>query len=107
MNIDDKEYIQLIVKKETDVILERLRGMDIETKKDAMELARRLEDLNHAHAKAEQDRHMYVEKIAFDPWKEGIIATLAEMKGRWAVIAGVAALIASLVVVIARSWFSQ
>lgn len=107
MNIDEKEYISLIVKKETDVILERLRGMDMEGKKDSAELSRRLEELNHAHAKAAADRGMYVEKVAFDPWKDNITATLAEMKGRWAIISAVSALIASLVVVVARGWFNH
>jgi phosphoglycolate phosphatase-like HAD superfamily hydrolase len=105
VNIDEKEYINLVITRETNVILERLRGMDIEAKKDSAELSRRLEELNHAHANAERDRGKYVEKAVYDDWRDGVNNTLAEMKGRWAVISAISALIASMVVVIARTWF--
>jgi len=92
------EHVKLMIEAETRVILERLRGMDLQQKNDAAELARRLEELNGAHKKAEADRGMFVEKLVYEPWRDTVNEALTEMKGSWRWTAGIASLIASLIV---------
>lgn len=97
-SISFREYFSLMVEKETGVILERLRGMDIEHKKDAAELARRLEELNHAHSQAQGDRNRFVDRQVYDPWRDLVNQSLTEMRSNWKYVAGLASLISSLIV---------
>lgn len=62
---------------------------DRATKLSIREVERRLDELNHAHAKAELDRSQFLPKPTFEGWKEAIEKrinlieqTLAKAEGR-------------------------
>jgi signal recognition particle GTPase len=95
---------------------QRLLASDVALQLQTKELARRLEDLNHAHQKSIEDRREFLLKETFDislkevrSWREQVTITLAEHKGKSSTLAAIYAVAASLVVglvvlVVGRMW---
>lgn len=83
-----REYLEALIGKETGVIMARLNGMDERHTVQADELARRLEELNHAHARSLEDKGTYLPREVFEQTQrevrtrmELVDAKLAEERG--------------------------
>jgi len=91
---------------------QRMDAMDKEHKLQAEELARRLDELNHAHAKQVQDRGEFLTRAVFDQsqkeersWREQVNNTLAEAKGRATMLAAImSTAVGIIVLIISKVW---
>jgi len=78
----------------------------------ATELSRRLDELNHAHAKSVEDKAQFLPREVFDQsqreersWREQVNNTLAEAKGRATILAAIMSIAVGIVVlVISKVW---
>lgn len=89
------------------VLEQRLEGMDKAQSLLAIELARRLEVLNHAHERAVEVQHTYLPRELFDKsieelaaWRSAVDKSLAQSAERKAVIAALLVAALSLVGVV-------
>lgn len=89
-----------------------MNAMDKEHSLQADELARRLDELNHAHAKATEDKMQFLPREVFEQsqkeersWREQVNNTLAEAKGRATILAAIMSIAVGIVVlVISKIW---
>lgn len=90
----------------------RIDGIDRATELKNEELARRLNELNHAHAKATEDKAEFLPREVFDQsqkeersWREQVNNVLAEAKGRATILAAIMSIAVGIVVlVISKIW---
>lgn len=83
------------------LVSENITGLDKATKLQAVEYARRLDELNHAHQQALEDRGQFVRKDScasihalLQPWRKEVSDALAEMRGQtkaWVLVMGLGA----------------
>jgi len=66
VHVPIREFIEMVVRGETGMILTRLTEMDKAHAIQAGELARRLDELNHAHDKAVEDRQDFVKREVWE-----------------------------------------
>lgn len=83
------------------VISDNIEGLNNATKLQAAEYARRLDELNHAHQQALEDRGQFVRKDScaaihalLQPWRKEVSDALSEMRGQtkaWVLAMGLGA----------------
>src|SRR3990167_9325328 len=100
-----RDYMRVCIARETGIILAKLEAINERNTTQVGEIARRLEALNHAHAKAVEDRHMFVNKDVFEQtqvehrrFRDTVTQTLGEQKGRDMMVVAIASTIAAIVV---------
>ncbi len=105
IDVDMREYIRLLIAQETGVIVAELKAMDKAHGIQAVELARRLDELNHQHARSSEERGHFITRELYDAKHAelqqlvaGMQTEMSEGRGRSAVIAAAAAIVASLIV---------
>lgn len=63
-----------------EVLEERIRGMEVAGRIQTAELARRLEELNHAHKRAVDDRNLFLTKDEYHAAHEALVTTVDTLR---------------------------
>jgi hypothetical protein len=85
----------------------RDRAMEIQTK----ELSRRLDELNHAHQRAQQDKAEFLNKTTYDAflkgyetWNREVNAYMSNQQGRTAAYVSIVGIVFVVVQILLRFW---
>jgi hypothetical protein len=105
------EFVDRTIAAEREVLRAELaardKAMDIQTK----ELSRRLDELNHAHQRAQQDKQEFLNKTTYEaflaiftPWQSKVSDFMANSQGRTAAYVSIVVVIGILINIALRFW---
>lgn len=104
MTVTWRDYVHAVIDGKLGALEVRLDALDEARVIQIDELARRLDELNHAHAVAQTDRHIFATKDAVEQdkqvlakWRDEVKETLASQKGQGLYIAALSSIVSSVV----------
>lgn len=106
-----RDYVDIVIEREVGVLVARIHGIEAARTLQAMELARRLEELNHAHQQALDDRAEFVLrsefhelKRQFEQFRDQTASILAHHRGRDSVVYAVIGFLVAAGIALIHYW---